>query len=369
MAMDIENPICDKNETEEINLNKIPEEKNEEGELNKMDIEMEDKTDKVSSPLINKGIQTEVKKESNENNELKTFTYQQKQCLISSQKKSEDNNVSNYTFSKMEVIENNIPNSSEQKRPSLVIEDSEKNKAIINNEIKEIKEIPDIIINTDELIPENKQEEINNEVKQEEEIIGEKEENPEKQENIISRNKSSEFHNSQVKKDILRSGRSLPNPISSHSKSHFLGNSLIKKDNLFSLDYGKKIANKSHAKISININLENLNEIYNNLSNIEKIENKEKNLSLQDIETTKANFINQFEKFLNQENIEIINNLPVSTEEKNVILFQQSNFWYLIMTYLFYKKSDLSLYNIISLLEQYNVWAQDKTKEIFDSLK
>ena len=88
MAMDIENPICDKNETEEINLNKIAEEKKEkEEELNKMDIEMEDKTDKVSSPLINKGIQTEVKKESNENNELKTFTYQQKQCLISSQKK------------------------------------------------------------------------------------------------------------------------------------------------------------------------------------------------------------------------------------------------------------------------------------------
>ena len=219
----------------------------------------------------------------------------------------------------------------------------------------------DIIINTDEFIPENKKEEINNEVK--EEII------EEKQENIISKHKSTEIQNSKVNKNIIKSGRSLPVPNSSKNKSLFFCFLIFKKDNLFSLNPERKLANKSHAKINMKLNLENLNEIYNNLTGIEKYENKEKDICLQDIETTKSNFINQFEKFLEQENIEIINNLPVSTEEKNIILFQQSNFWYLIMTYLFYKKSDLSLYNIISLLEQYNVWAQDKTKEIFDSLK
>ena len=357
MTMDIEEPICDKKENEEINLNKIKEDTKEED--NKMDIEMADKIDNTSTPFDFKGIQTEIKKESGENNELKTFTYKQKPCWISSKKKSEDNNISNYTFSKMEVIDNNIPNSSEQKRPPIIIEDSEKNKANINNEIKEM---PDIVINTDEFIPENKKEEINNEDKKEEII-------EEKQENIISKHKSTEIQNSKVNKDIIKSGRSLPVPNSSKNKSLFFCNSIFKKDTLFSLNPERKLANKSHAKINMKLNLENLNEIYNNLTGIEKNENKEKDICLQDIETTKSNFINQFEKFLEQENIEIINNLPVSTNEKNIILFQQSNFWYLIMTYLFYKKKDLSIYNILSLLEQYNAWAQDKTKERFDSLK
>ena len=39
------------------------------------------------------------------------------------------------------------------------------------------------------------------------------------------------------------------------------------------------------------------------------------------------------------------------------------------MTYLFYKNNNLSLYNILYLFEQYNIWAQDKTYEIFCSLK
>ena len=147
MTMDIEEPICDKKENEEINLKEIKEDTKEED--NKMDIEMADKIDNTSSPFDFKGIQTEIKKESCENNELKTFTYKQKPCWISSKKKSEDNNISNYTFSKMEVIDNNIPNSSEQKRPPIIIEDSEKNKAIINNEIKEM---PNIIINSSVLI-------------------------------------------------------------------------------------------------------------------------------------------------------------------------------------------------------------------------
>ena len=38
---------------------------------------------------------------------------------------------------------------------------------------------------------------------------------------------------------------------------------------------------------------------------LKKNENKEKNICLQEIETTKPNFINQFEKFLKQNNIEI----------------------------------------------------------------
>ena len=156
---------------------------------------------------------------------------------------------------------------------------------------------------------------------------------------------------------------------SSTKEKKLFGFSLIKKEDLFNLENESKIFNKSHSKNNVNFNMENLNEIYKNISNMENKGNKENNLSLKEIETTKSNFLKQFEKFLEQENIEIINNMPVSTNDKSILLFQQSNFWYLIMTYLFYKNNNLSIYNVIFLLEQYFVWSKDKKLDMFISLK
>ena len=353
-VLDLDSGVNVKVEKNDNDVNNIIEDKNTE---NKIDIEMKDETETPQNPFLYQGIQTEIKKETNENNDMKTLTYNQKPSWISSKKKSEDNQVSNYTFSKMEVIDNEIRNSTEEKRPLIILKDSEENK----NENPKKNEMPELIINSDEIVLDAKKEEVIN-CEGNENIIESKD-----KENINEKRIVSEIKNSKLHKDSVRSGKSLPNP--AKSKSLFFDISLMKKQGEFNLGQERKKANKSHSRININLNLENLNNIYNNISNIEKKDIKENNLSLQDIETTKSNFINQFEKFLEQENIEIINNFPVSTNERNIMLFHQSNFWYLVMTYLFYKNNNLSLYNILYLFEQYNIWAQDKTYEIFCSLK
>ena len=351
--MDIDPSVSAEKVNENINSNK---EKEGNIENNKMDIETNDIKEKSLEIAKNEAIQTEVKKDPIENNEMKTLTYNQKSCWISSQKKSEENPVSIYTFSKMEVIDNDIQNSSEHKKPSLNSKKSTENK-IINPETNAIPEIP---INTDEMKSKNNKEEIISEDK--EKFSEEKD-----KENIEEEKERLKEINSKVQENVIKTGKSMPN--STKGKKLFFDLSIMKKENLFNLEQERKKANKSHAKINVSFNLENLNNMYNKFSNIEQKENKDNNLSLQDLEITKSNFINQFEKFLEQENIEIINNLPVSNNEKNIILFQQSNFWYLILTYLFYKNNNLSLYNILYLLDQYNSWSKDKTPETFASLK
>jgi hypothetical protein len=93
------------------------------------------------------------------------------------------------------------------------------------------------------------------------------------------------------------------------------------------------------------------------------------NISLSNIEVTKANFIQDFKHFLDKMNIEIVNNFPVSLNEKNKHYFKQSNFWLLTMNYLFYQNSNISLYTIISLLEQYCLWSTDLKYDTFTSIK
>ena len=303
----------------EIINNIIVEEENNED--NKMDIEMNNHNSiDNSTPFQKKEIQTELKKEdSKEKNDIKALTYEQKLNYEStSKKKQEENPICNYTFSKMEVIDNNeLPNSSEKKPP---LDSNQQN-----------NEIPDVKINTAEIISSNIKEDI--------QIFQDKN----KDENYVSK--------------------------SAKNKGEFFKFSLMKKEDLNEFNTERKKENKSHSKINIKLNIENLHEIFNKMTNIENKENISNNLSLQDIESTKANFISQFELFLSQENIEIINNFPVSTNEKNIYLFQQSNFWYLVITFLFYKNNNLSLYNILYLLDQYNAWAKDKNIEIFYSMK
>ena len=112
---------------------------------------------------------------------------------------------------------------------------------------------------------------------------------------------------------------------SAKSKGLIFKFSLMQKDNSFKADDYRKIANESHTKINTNLNLENLQEM---VKAVKEDSSENTNLSLQDMEVTKSNFINKFKNFLEQENIEIKNNLPVSTNEKHILYFD------LIMTYI-----------------------------------
>ena len=68
----------------------------------------------------------------------------------------------------------------------------------------------------------------------------------------------------------------------------------MQKDNSFKADDYRKIANESHTKINTNLNLENLQEMVKAVKE-DSLENT--NLSLQDMEVTKSNFINKFKNF------------------------------------------------------------------------
>ena len=355
MDIDMTDAINNENEEKKEIINNVIEEENH-NEDNNMDIEMDNNNEiKVETPQISQKniIQTESKKSSQEKNEIKTSTNNQELNMISTMKKKPEEISNNFTFSKMEVLENrDLPNSSECKSP---IEESQIN-----------KEIPEVKINSEDLIDSNIKEEIH---EQEEKIIcEEKDAQPEincEKINHTEKKEEGEREKNQNKNENYLSK-------SAKNKGEVFKFSLMKKEDFDKFNIIRKKENKSHSKSNIKLNIENLHELFNKITTIENKENIgniNNNLSLQDIETTKANFVNQFQLFLSQENIEIINNFPVSTNEKNIYLFQQSNFWYLVMTFLFYKNNNLSFYNILYLLDQYNAWANDKTLELFNSMK
>ena len=303
------------NENEILNPNNIIKEEQLNEESNK--IEINDIS--ITSFSIKK---IELNEKMMESDSIKALIFDQNQEPISSvTKKSEEN---------IKVIGSSTP------------------KKIIDCLAQGQKEISEITINIDEFISPEKQEEI----KDEKEIVIKKKEYTNFKEN------EKKYVNDNKQK--IKSAK---------SKSQFYKPSLIRKEDLFNFNFDKAKANKSHDRINVNFNLENLHEMYNKISIIENKEVVGDNIILQDIETTKSNFINQFQKFLEQKNIEIINNFPVSTDEKNIYIFQQSYFWYLVITYLFYKNSDITPYNIFYLLDLFNKWSKDKNIEIFNSIK
>ena len=113
-------------------------------------------------------------------------------------------------------------------------------------------------------------------------------------------------------------------------------------------------------------------EINNNESdNIRNTGSKIEDLNkiLTQIEVDNNNFNEEFKKFLEEANISIINDLPVLLTEKNKLLFQQNNFWYLYFNYIFSQKNNLTMYTILSLLEQYFIWCKDNSLQNFTSIK
>lgn len=104
---------------------------------------------------------------------------------------------------------------------------------------------------------------------------------------------------------------------------------LIKKDNSVRLSENKRKRNSSFIEVSNNKNSEIDNEELNT--------SRDLNISLSNIEVTKTNFIHDFDRFLNKTKIKIINNFPVSLEEKNKFYFKQSNFGSLYLITYFIK--------------------------------
>ena len=168
--------------------------------------------------------------------------------------------------------------------------------------------------------------------------------------------------NSAIK--ILREGnyaQSYPRLVKQNNNIN-INLSIFKKDNknnYLQLSKEKKVQTKTYKKDGNMIN--NSNSSDDNELDL--------NISLSNIEVTKSNFIHDFSNFLNKMDIKIVNYFPVSLKEKNKHYFQQANFWLLIMNYLFFQENIISLYTIISLLEQCILWCTDLNLENFNSIK
>ena len=124
---------------------------------------------------------------------------------------------------------------------------------------------------------------------------------------------------------IIREGKDVKSypSLSKQGKKINIEMPLIKKDNSLRISENRRKRNKSFIEVNDNKNSEIDNEELNT--------SKDLNISLSNIEVTKTNFIHDFDRFLNKTKIKIINNFPVSLEEKNKFYFKQSNFWFLIL--------------------------------------
>ena len=166
-------------------------------------------------------------------------------------------------------------------------------------------------------------------------------------------------------------------PSSNRNKKNInISLSMFKKEGDYSGENNLKLSEEKKAQLKtyqkeVNIS----NEINRHDINIDNSNEKDLNVSqdlnasLSDIEVSKSNFIHDFTIFLNKVNIQIINNFPVSLNEKNKLYFEQSNFWLLVINYLFLQDKVISLYTIVSLLEQYFLWCKNATPENFSKIK
>ena len=113
----------------------------------------------------------------------------------------------------------------------------------------------------------------------------------------------------------------------------------------------------------------NTNDVLKQNQNEEIQMNEDVNVDLSRFEINSVNFNNDFNNFLAKVNISIVNNFPVSLNEKNKEYFYQNTFWFLILNYIFNHNSNISIYTILSLLEQYFIWCKDITQENFLQMK
>ena len=126
--------------------------------------------------------------------------------------------------------------------------------------------------------------------------------------------------------------------------------------------------NRKDQKIRGELN--NMNDLeYKNEENKELDISEDLNDILSNIDITNNNFAEEFQKFLDKANISIINDFPVSLDEKNKTFYQQNNFWFLFLNYILSKNRNLSIYTLLALLEQYFLWCNEKNIQNFSSIK
>ena len=371
---------------------------------NDMDIEMDN--NEIQNDII-------VSKEENFQNEFKGIKYSNLEMPSLSQ-----NNVYeeiDLSISKKEIIEEGMPKSAEGKKNSdLNFIKFENNDRIETDGIEQLEKVEhnkkelllpkmknDIFLNNDlnqeiniqqnmkrnldkNIQIEDLKKEQNNIIEEKEKLKEEKniEESSDKSKKIgddihIEKIKTNEKVNSsnEIYQSIINTQNIKSFPcLSKKNKNIQLALPVFRKE-YFNEINEKKIQNRSQNISEINLNLNNINNynyLNNNSNNNDEEENiKENNekISLSDIEATNSKFIKKFKKFLMQENIEIIDNFPVSLNNSNEALFQQSNFWYLLIIYLLQQNKNISLYSIIHLLEQYKIWSKDKNEALFLSIK
>ena len=127
---------------------------------------------------------------------------------------------------------------------------------------------------------------------------------------------------------------------------------------------------KSEEEKEMKLNEQNMmssedkNELKQNLN-----QNQDDNINLSNIEVTQSNFINDFKKFLDKENISLVNGLPEIINQKIKLYLEHNKFWFLIINYIFYINKELSFYNLLALLDKYFLWCTEKTKDNFALIK
>ena len=336
-----------------------------------------------------------IEKKNNEPKEsiiksgFRALTYSKDGDPLPLSQKSNNYENGNDTFTKMDIIQEDISKSYEIKKNQVInFQNIENNDIIKTEEIDQLKKVEHnkkepilpMALNTNFL-----EGEINQDINIEQNIQKEQNEKEKKEENnyeiktnniIINDKKEEENIQNVICQNKSDSKKTVSIPCSSKkNKKIQLSISVFKKE-YFIENNERKIQNKTHTKNDINLNLNKLNNNNLNKNVVEETINECENeinekISFSEIEITNSDFSNKFQRFLTQEKIIIKDNFPISLYDNSVEYFHKSHFWYLIICYILCqnKNNNLSLYSIIHLLEQYNIWSQDKNENIFNSIK
>lgn len=119
----------------------------------------------------------------------------------------------------------------------------------------------------------------------------------------------------------------------------------------------KSISSFSDNNMKININGSKSNKI-------EKIEKDSFNKDNNILEN-----IDNFDKFLHNNDIQIYSNIPVAVNSNSKCLLKKPNFWIKFLKYITEKNNNLTLFTFSNLIEQYFLWTEDLSKNDISEFK
>lgn len=128
----------------------------------------------------------------------------------------------------------------------------------------------------------------------------------------------------------------------------FKEDQINKEKNIFGITLMKKEQKNSKSLIEDKENIKLLSEISDSDLNVD--------------------FVNEFEKYLGKNNIEIVkeSKLPSFKNEKNEYLLANIQFWKKYINFICLKyREEMTLFNFINLLEQFYLWVKDPDDAIF----